>query len=64
MAVDLNELDPETIIYIAQLRRESARFRVERNAAREELAAVIAERDEARVIGLSLVEQIEALQAK
>ncbi|BBZ23900.1 hypothetical protein H7H52_20745 [Mycolicibacter hiberniae] len=64
MAVDLNELDPETIIYIAQLRRECAAHRVERNAARDELAAVTAERDEARAIGLGLVEQIEALQAK
>lgn len=38
--IDLDALDPDVFVYIAQLRRENAKYRVERNEARSELAAL------------------------
>jgi hypothetical protein len=38
--IDIAELDPEVITYIAKLRQEAARYRNQRNGARDEAEAL------------------------
>jgi hypothetical protein len=41
--IDYEALDPDVLMYIAKLRQEAARYRRQRNGAREEADALRAE---------------------